>query len=148
MNTASPNSYEPSVEEILTSIRRIVAEDHSPAGERATVPPITGATRGIDPREVRSGLTTPLRSAERSWEGESRGRIPVPAPIVSSSTEAAVTGALRRVAPQIEPPLHSLEDTVRDMLRPMLKAWLDENLPALVERVLQAEIGRLARGVR
>ena len=34
------------------------------------------------------------------------------------------------------------------MLRPMLKAWLDENLPDIVERLVRAEIERLARGAR
>jgi uncharacterized protein len=35
---------------------------------------------------------------------------------------------------------------VRDMLRPMLKQWLDENLPAVVERLVREEIQRVARG--
>jgi cell pole-organizing protein PopZ len=39
----------------------------------------------------------------------------------------------------------TLEDLVRDMLRPMLKSWLDANLPDLVERMVRAEIERLSR---
>jgi hypothetical protein len=39
-----------------------------------------------------------------------------------------------------------LEDAVRETLRPMLKSWLDEHLPSLVERMVQAEIERVARG--
>jgi hypothetical protein len=35
---------------------------------------------------------------------------------------------------------------VRETLRPMLKSWLDEHLPSLVERMVQAEIERVARG--
>ena len=35
---------------------------------------------------------------------------------------------------------------VRDMLRPMLKSWLDDNLPGLVERLVRAEIERVSRG--
>lgn len=42
----------------------------------------------------------------------------------------------------------ALSDTVRDMLRPMLKQWLDDNLPVLVERLVRAEIERVARGGR
>jgi cell pole-organizing protein PopZ len=42
----------------------------------------------------------------------------------------------------------SLEDLVRDMLRPMLKNWLDDNLPTIVERLVRAEIERVARGGR
>ena len=40
----------------------------------------------------------------------------------------------------------TLEDLVQDMLRPMLKAWLDDNLPSMVERLVRAEIERVARG--
>jgi cell pole-organizing protein PopZ len=42
----------------------------------------------------------------------------------------------------------TLEDLVQDMLRPMLKDWLDENLPTMVERLVRAEIERVARGGR
>jgi cell pole-organizing protein PopZ len=42
----------------------------------------------------------------------------------------------------------TLEDLVKDLLRPMLKAWLDDNLPPLVERLVRAEIERVARGGR
>jgi len=40
------------------------------------------------------------------------------------------------------------ERTAREMLRPMLKQWLDDNLPAMVERLVRVEIERLARGRR
>ena len=40
----------------------------------------------------------------------------------------------------------TLEDFVREMLRPMLKTWLDDNLPAMVERLVRAEIERVSRG--
>ena len=42
----------------------------------------------------------------------------------------------------------SLEDVLTEMLRPMLKAWLDENLPPIVEHLVRAEIERVARGGR
>ena len=42
----------------------------------------------------------------------------------------------------------TLEDIVKDMLRPMLKTWLDDNLPGLVERLVRAEIERVSRGGR
>ncbi len=44
--------------------------------------------------------------------------------------------------------LEIAEGMAREMLRPMLKAWLDENLPAIVERLVRAEIQRVARGTR
>jgi cell pole-organizing protein PopZ len=40
----------------------------------------------------------------------------------------------------------TLEDVVRETLRPMLKSWLDENLPRVVERMVQAEVERITRG--
>jgi cell pole-organizing protein PopZ len=40
----------------------------------------------------------------------------------------------------------TLEDLVKEMLKPMLKSWLDDNLPTLVERLVRAEIERVTRG--
>jgi len=40
----------------------------------------------------------------------------------------------------------TLEDLVKEMLRPMLKSWLDDNLPGLVDRIVRAEIERVSRG--
>ena len=40
----------------------------------------------------------------------------------------------------------TLEDLVKEMLRPMLKTWLEDNLPNLVERLVRAEIERVSRG--
>ena len=40
------------------------------------------------------------------------------------------------------------EAMIRDMLKPMLKDWLDENLPSLVERMVEKEIARISRGVK
>ena len=40
----------------------------------------------------------------------------------------------------------TLEDLVREMLRPLLKSWLDDNLPGMVERIVKAEIERVSRG--
>jgi cell pole-organizing protein PopZ len=42
----------------------------------------------------------------------------------------------------------SLEDVVTEMLEPMLKQWLDDNLPSIVERKVQEEIERVSRGRR
>jgi uncharacterized protein len=39
----------------------------------------------------------------------------------------------------------TLEDLTREMLRPMLKEWLDENLPTIVERLVRAEIDRVSK---
>ena len=64
-----------------------------------------------------------------------------------SSTLATTSLAVSRKASEIvkkhEP---TLEDVVRETLRPMLKSWLDENLPRVVELMVQAEIERVTRG--
>jgi cell pole-organizing protein PopZ len=64
-------------------------------------------------------------------------------PGTAAAVGAALDALARRVAAQSP---RSLEDVVRDTLRPMLKAWLDDNLPQLVERLVRAEIERISRG--
>ena len=67
--------------------------------------------------------------------------------LLSGSASAAVDAAFTSLAHTIllnNP--RTLEDLVREMLRPMLKSWLDDNLPGLVERLVRAEIERVSRG--
>jgi cell pole-organizing protein PopZ len=72
---------------------------------------------------------------------------PPPAPILSQSTVAAVESAFSTLAHTVlSNNARTLEDLVKEMLRPMLKAWLDDNLPGLVERIVKAEIERVSRG--
>ncbi|HTV37722.1 MAG TPA: DUF2497 domain-containing protein [Xanthobacteraceae bacterium] len=67
--------------------------------------------------------------------------------LLSRSTTAAVDSAFNSLAQTVlVQNAKTLEDLVREMLRPMLKAWLDENLPAMVERLVRAEIERVSRG--
>jgi cell pole-organizing protein PopZ len=70
-----------------------------------------------------------------------------PARLLSTSASAAVDSAFNTLAQTVlAQNARTLEDLVREMLRPMLKAWLDDNLPALVERLVRAEIERVSRG--
>jgi cell pole-organizing protein PopZ len=70
-------------------------------------------------------------------------------PIVSPATDAAVATSFNTLfASQLLPSPEMLAELARDMLRPMLKAWLDDNLPVMVERLVRAEIERVARGGR
>ena len=67
--------------------------------------------------------------------------------LVSAATSVAVDSAFNSLAQTVL--VHNartLEDLVREMLRPMLKSWLDDNLPGLVERLVRAEIERVSRG--
>lgn len=69
--------------------------------------------------------------------------------LLSGSTDASVGHAFNRLAHTVlTNNARTLEDLVREMLRPMLKTWLDDNLPPLVERLVRAEIERVARGGR
>ena len=69
------------------------------------------------------------------------------AQLISRSTRAAVDSAFNSLAQTVlVQNARTLEDLVREMLRPMLKSWLDENLPGLVERLVRAEIERVSRG--
>ena len=68
-------------------------------------------------------------------------------PILSRSTMNAVESAFNSLANTVlSNNARTLEDLVKEMLRPMLKAWLDDNLPGLVERIVKAEIERVSRG--
>jgi uncharacterized protein len=74
--------------------------------------------------------------------------VPVPdRTLLSPRTTAAVDTAFNSLTHTVlmQNP-RTLEDLVREMLKPMLKAWLDENLPNLVERLVRAEIERVSRG--
>ena len=67
--------------------------------------------------------------------------------LISATTSAAVDSAFNTLAHTVlVQNARTLEDLVREMLRPMLKSWLDDNLPGLVERLVRAEIERVSRG--
>jgi cell pole-organizing protein PopZ len=68
-------------------------------------------------------------------------------PIISTATAAAVDSAFHALAHTVlVQNAKTLEDLVKEMLRPMLQHWLDNNLPTLVERLVRQEIERVARG--
>jgi cell pole-organizing protein PopZ len=67
--------------------------------------------------------------------------------MLSRSTVSAVESAFNSLANTVlSNNARTLEDLVKEMLRPMLKSWLDDNLPGLVERIVKAEIERVSRG--
>jgi hypothetical protein len=72
---------------------------------------------------------------------------PPPQQILSRTTVSAVESAFNSLANTVlSNNARTLEDLVKEMLRPMLKSWLDDNLPGLVERIVKAEIERVSRG--
>ncbi len=70
-------------------------------------------------------------------------------PLVSPATDAAVATSFNTLfASRLMPSPEAVAEMTREMLRPMLKSWLDDNLPVMVERLVRAEIERVARGGR
>ena len=75
--------------------------------------------------------------------------VPVEAALLSRETETSLVSAFTRLDSTVaQSAPKTLEDLAREMLRPMLKTWLDDNLAPMVERLVQAEIERVARARR
>jgi hypothetical protein len=95
-------------------------------------------------------LDPPAEPAARGVEDTRRPFTPSAAldhGLISSSTLSAVDSAFNSLAHTVlGNNARTLEDLVKEMLRPMLKGWLDDNLPSLVERIVRAEIERVSRG--
>jgi cell pole-organizing protein PopZ len=93
----------------------------------------------------------PEPEPEIKEEPEMPPKNPVPSDILSSSTQAAALGSLNKLASKM--PINNprsydgvtLEDIAREMLHPMLREWMDDNLPPMVERIVQKELEKLAR---
>lgn len=70
----------------------------------------------------------------------------LPGALLSPRADAAVTSAFNHLASTIlSNNTRTIEQLAEDMMRPMLKTWLDENLPPLVERLVREEIERVSR---
>jgi uncharacterized protein len=187
------------MEEILASIRRIIADDtpdaantaatgaaapsHAPAPTLPKAAPVTPAKAmsqdDIDamladqaadepgilelsdpvhkaaqpPAGFRQVPASDVMFREEDEEEAAPPSYAAPAPrdqtLLSPETNAAVSAAFGSLAStMLSENSRTIEDLVREMLRPMLKAWLDDNLPGLVERMVRSEIERVARGGR
>ena len=92
------------------------------------------------PPELPAVAAAAARGAATGAERRRRG-------LISAATTAAVDSAFNTLAQTVlVQNARTLEDLVREMLRPMLKTWLDDNLPGMVERLVRAEIERVSRG--
>jgi cell pole-organizing protein PopZ len=141
---------EPSVEEILASIKQVIARDarvgfDAPRRDTlaAAAPPEPAASHEAD--DVLD-LTEPVTAEPIESESETA------APLLTEDTRAAMRDSLAALAaisgPGATPQIvrsgeTSLEGLTRELLRPALTDWLDRNLPALVERLVAAEIARI-----
>lgn len=181
---------EPSIEEILASIRQIISDDEEGAPDSAPVaapppparepppPPVNDIidlTEKVDPEpeSVFVGEPDPIQVDLRESQDDSAvsfveeipeeedsppltgSRYADESEIDSLLTEKARDAALNAFskitarAPINRPDApengHTIEDVVRALLRPMLREWLDDHLPPLIERLVQRELEKLAR---
>ena len=130
-------SREPSMEYILSSIRRVIARDEAP-----------GSVREIRVPEADDILD--LQDEEDLAEAA-----PAPEELVSEASADAARQSLEALTAAVTPAVaaatvaapavggRTMEDVVLEALRPMLKQWLDTNLPALVEAMVAKEISRI-----
>ncbi|MBR0693151.1 PopZ family protein [Bradyrhizobium lablabi] len=119
-----------------------------PALEQADAAPASPFQRVEPDDDVEFAESTATKTFNRQPAYEPPPIEPAPAqPIISGTTMRAVESAFNSLASTVlSNNARTLEDLVREMLRPMLKTWLDDNLPGLVERIVKAEIERVSRG--
>ncbi len=132
---------EPSMDEILSSIKRIIADDdRAPAGAVKKAPPAK-----LEPRATEEILEL-TRSFDEAPNAEVELLDDNKAQSLRHSFSTLQTLAEPGTPPQIvRSGETSLEGMARDLLRPMLKEWLDSNLPALVETMVEREIARITK---
>src|SRR5690606_17975726 len=123
-------SREPSMEDILSSIRRVIARDEAPGAARDARVPEADDILDLQEQEDRAAAEDAPAAAELVSEAS--------ADAARQSLEAltAAVAPAAAAATVATPPLatgRTMEDVVLDALRPMLKDWLDTNLPPLVE---------------
>lgn len=143
---------EPSVEEILESIKKVIARDNRDAAahqrrqrQNDGIPPVSGeSAAGDDNGILELDGDAELLLENVADDGES---------LVNADARSSMRESLAALAMLAEPGVPpqivrsgetSLEGLVREMLRPMLSDWLDKNLPAMVENLVAAEIARIA----
>jgi cell pole-organizing protein PopZ len=192
MGSANLKANEPSMEEILASIRRIIADDQdtlqpsepeepsssplknvldlaelhvAPLLNAKSTAPLSGSWDRQEDRFTRAALLDGFMDdaelqgpAERPAPPMASEPMPKPAPqqkasefpasenLLSNEASASVSESFDHLSASLRPTQpQTVEDLMKEMLRPMLKAWLDDNLPSLVERLVRAEIERVTR---
>ncbi|QDX28044.1 DUF2497 domain-containing protein [Sphingomonas suaedae] len=162
------------MEDILSSIKRIIAEEgDAGVATRARRPARAAAPAPSDDDEILE-LREPVPSEATQPEPRRAPRetprvdlrdvapepVAAPAPqpaqapsadqILSPTTAEATRGRLEALSRMVVKPevqgSDTLEGMVREMIRPMLREWLDANLPRMVEDMVQREISRIAAG--
>ncbi len=154
------NPGEPSVEEILDSIKKVIARDNR---EGAIAERRRRASEGLRESEIEPAdaaeagevlelgedamLATDSDVREDDGDGEEGEALTAEVTRAAMRENFAALATLAR--PGAQPQIvrsgeTSLEGLVREMLRPMLAEWLDKHLPVMVEELVKAEIARIA----
>ena len=166
--TKQDDGQEPTMEEILASIRQIISDNEHEDGESEEVAEAGGGVADEVPEESEEDILELTEIVDDLAGGLDSESEPEPelepdsaaaalSPITDIQTllsdhtaEVAtdkLSGLTGAVAAARDLPLgyaqQTLEDLVKDLLRPMLKEWLDDNLPPLVERLVEKEIAKL-----
>ncbi len=153
-----PPAGEPSLDEILASIKQVIEREREAIGNAPAAPPSAPALLG-DPADILDlgeagvvlhgdGGMEPAVSWFAAEGGPSRNPLAGAGAAASVRQSLATLEALGRSLEQrsiAAPGELSLEQLARAMLRPMLASWLDSHLPPLVERLVREEIARILR---
>lgn len=118
-----------SMEDILASIKRVIAEDQPSLARRGRTAPRADSDDVLE-------LDQPMTEGESLLSDDAASASREKLARLSQLTPAAQAGPV----PQGDGPL---EAVVREMLRPMLKDWLDQRLPEIVEEVVAREVARI-----
>jgi uncharacterized protein len=157
---AVPETQE--LDSMLAQLHATSAQPPAPAGEPASdilelteqmAAPDSAPAPGFRTINGQSGVVFEEPQPELAPRPAPRRAVEAPRPpmpeggLISAATSAAVDSAFNSLAQTVlVENARTLEDLVREMLRPMLKTWLDDNLPGMVERLVRAEIERVSRG--
>jgi uncharacterized protein len=133
-------SREPSMEDILASIKKVIAEEKE---LRIGAAPVDAVEDEPLPQEASADDDDVLELNEPLAPAADLGPPLLDEEIAGHSREAIEE--LQTIAATIPaaPPANPLEDMVREMLRPILKQWLDEHLPQMVNEHVKREISRI-----
>jgi len=195
---SDPTAQEPTMEEILASIRRIISEDDAPAETAAAAPEPTpapapepepeafpsaammDATPSVQEPEAVEEDILDLTDTYQAPAVQSIGDLDVSAPepeaptawtapaepepaaydaLVGESAAASAASAFAGLHASLKQPApapaptgdlnfisgSTVEGMVAEMLKPLLKGWLDANLPGIVEKAVKAEVERISR---
>jgi cell pole-organizing protein PopZ len=139
---------EPSVEEILESIKKVIARDNrAEAAGRAETAARTRAEPAPRP------TPRPAEVLELTEAAADEDELAEEAGLIADAATASMRESLAALSMLAQPGMApqivrsgetSLEGLVRELLKPMLADWLEKNLPAMVEKMVSAEIARIA----